>query len=342
MQNSYGKLEASNIKCSPILGGKDSEANKRGNSSEVLNNFPYSSLMRNKAGIIRSNFDFNARLPDAMTPYYNRANNFTHVNNFSEGPEQDPLVKEQGQQPNPHENPNACQNVNLLQPSSSFMKDSSFLQNKNIMNLNFNVGMSKIPNAPGSGPRWHNSAFLLNYNNNAINNFRNNSQYQNLEADKKDNFQNTNREDRGPEQIINPAQKKSDNFFNAPSTPSNPFPHVYSSILGSGASLKPTSSLFTNNKAPQIENRHSGRPVSLTIINNNNINVSNIQPRIKIKEVIKLADFEKQQGRKKAQTVQKRRHDSFLNKFNSLDSSDSDSDSDEDSDLNNFKWNLLD
>ena len=84
MQNSYGRVEHSNMKCSPIFPKQDSQKGDQRQTSEVMKNFPLSSMLVNKAGMIRSNFDPDADLHDAMTPFYSRPGFTGQVNEFSE------------------------------------------------------------------------------------------------------------------------------------------------------------------------------------------------------------------------------------------------------------------
>jgi hypothetical protein len=85
MQNSYGRVEHSNFKGSPIFPQKDTQKGDQRQISEEMKNFPLNSMLVNKAGKIKSNFDPDANLQDAMTPFYSRPRLSASVNEFAQG-----------------------------------------------------------------------------------------------------------------------------------------------------------------------------------------------------------------------------------------------------------------
>ena len=94
--------------------------------------------------------------------------------------------------------------------------------------------------------------------------------------------------------------------------------------------IKPNSTIF--NKKPT---ENAIQPLNFTIINNNNYNLGNmqsIQPKIKIREVIKIADYEKQnkKERTKARKCSEERHfEQLIEDMNRIDSDDGDEDFEE-------------
>jgi hypothetical protein len=229
MQNSYGRLEQSYMKCSPIFPGMTSDTRGKEQNSELIQNFPLSSMLQNKAAVIRSNFDLNA---DMMTPYYKRADLFEQQegNDIPEGQEGEAGL------PEPREAP-ALQN------------DKGPMNARTSQGTNPNQQGVNLSSSLFGGLRATNSAFLLNYKANA-----------------------------------KAAAQPSDS---GPGNIQNSFSHIYSNLNNNFNGLKPHSSIFLRKNMESQKNT----PVNLTIINNNNYNMQNFQP--KIREVIKIAGYER-------------------------------------------------
>ena len=86
MQNSFGRLEHSNLKCSPIFQKPSTNQSKKDGGDPLLPNFPYNSMMRNKAAKINSNFD-GISLSDVMTPVHRKDEGFSVAKTKEEKPE---------------------------------------------------------------------------------------------------------------------------------------------------------------------------------------------------------------------------------------------------------------
>lgn len=234
MQNSYGRLEQSYMKCSPIFPGMTSDSRGKEQNSELIQNFPLSSMLQNKTAVIRSNFDINA---DMMTPYYKRANHLEEQeeNEIAESQEEEGFISEQ------HEAPVHQKEKNSLTTRTSQRTN----QNQQGVSLNSSLF---------GGVRASNSAFLLNYQAN--------------------------------------TKTASKHFDSGPGNIQNSFSHIYSNLNNNFNGLKPHSSIFLGKNMDSQKNA----PVNLTIINNNNYNMQNFQP--KIREVIKIAGYEKNKKNK--------------------------------------------